>query len=230
MDSNEQSIIAIEVYDKGIGRDDFLGKIEVKAEDIFKINELHRKWLPLQQCKSGEILISYKISSENKNIMTSIISDIEKLKEEQKELQSYIPPEVLHSLPKNIADTLKIEVSKARKTIVEAHMKGHNSFSETKEKTTTENPLYVENKIDKNTQKATGEKILGTVENLDDENPITEQTLTYKTNVEKQVDNNMHNTTEDEILNMVDDLDEESSKYIYEQLQTIICEVDNKHK
>eukprot|EP00090_Calanus_glacialis_P045161 TRINITY_DN8222_c0_g1_i1.p1 TRINITY_DN8222_c0_g1~~TRINITY_DN8222_c0_g1_i1.p1 ORF type:complete len:693 (+),score=210.25 TRINITY_DN8222_c0_g1_i1:41-2119(+) len=62
LDVEEQSSneITIEVFDDDIGKDDFLGKTIVDIHEICKEKEFVNKWIPLTECKSGEILISAK--------------------------------------------------------------------------------------------------------------------------------------------------------------------------
>jgi len=55
--SNE---ITIEVFDDDIGKDDFLGKAIINIKEICESKEFINHWIPLTNCKSGEILISAK--------------------------------------------------------------------------------------------------------------------------------------------------------------------------
>merc|ERR1712008_358579 len=48
----------IEVFDKDVGRDDFLGRLEVIDEDIIRAKTVINMWIPLQKIKTGEIQIS----------------------------------------------------------------------------------------------------------------------------------------------------------------------------
>ena len=60
MEEQSSNEITIEVFDDDFGKDDFLGKIIVDIQEIFKSKESINKWIPLTKCKSGEILISAK--------------------------------------------------------------------------------------------------------------------------------------------------------------------------
>jgi Ca2+-dependent lipid-binding protein len=52
----------IEVFDQDIGKDDKLGVTEIDLKDIVESKNITNKWIPLQQCPSGQILISAKYS------------------------------------------------------------------------------------------------------------------------------------------------------------------------
>merc|ERR1712106_1004070 len=115
-------------------------------------------------------------TSESKT--ENLPSDILALKEENRELQSHIPEEILSNLPSEFREMLQAEVVKARQTMVEEEL----------------------------------------------EKPKTEEKENESPEVSK-------NTTEvEEILDLVKDLDEDTSKFIYEQLQTILVEIDQELK
>merc|ERR1712106_1061815 len=154
------------------------------------------QWMPLENSKSGEIRISISFTdletrdSENsksvhfKDVSTSesktenLPSVILALKEENGELQSHIPEEILSNLPPEFREMLQAEVVKARQTMLEEEL----------------------------------------------EKPKTKEKENESPEVNK-------NTTEvEEILDLVKDLDEDTSKFIYEQLQTILVEIDQELK
>merc|ERR1712227_720906 len=51
---SEEDTMEITVFDDDIGRDDFLGDLSVNIKEKKNIIE---QWIPLQNCKSGEILL-----------------------------------------------------------------------------------------------------------------------------------------------------------------------------
>eukprot|EP00092_Neocalanus_flemingeri_P009175 GFUD01009876.1.p1 GENE.GFUD01009876.1~~GFUD01009876.1.p1 ORF type:complete len:669 (+),score=172.37 GFUD01009876.1:51-2057(+) len=61
-DIEEQSTneITMEVFDDDFGKDDFLGKAIIDIHDIFESNDFVNKWIPLENCKTGEVLVSAK--------------------------------------------------------------------------------------------------------------------------------------------------------------------------
>jgi hypothetical protein len=50
--------ILLAVYDEDIGKDDSLGNAKLSIKELIKKQRLVDKWIPLKDCKSGEILIS----------------------------------------------------------------------------------------------------------------------------------------------------------------------------
>jgi len=57
--------LTLQVFDEDVGKDDPLGHAEIDIESIVKDNvKIVNKWIKLDQCKSGEILISIEVDSE----------------------------------------------------------------------------------------------------------------------------------------------------------------------
>ena len=50
--------ILIEVLDEDIGKDDNMGNLSLSVLDLIEKQSLVNQWMPLSDCKSGEILIS----------------------------------------------------------------------------------------------------------------------------------------------------------------------------
>merc|ERR1712226_923338 len=59
--------ILLEVYDKDtVTKDDFMGRVSVLISDIPKLRQ--GTWIPLQDCKSGEVFLSGEIISSTSNM------------------------------------------------------------------------------------------------------------------------------------------------------------------
>merc|ERR1711899_634585 len=182
-----------EVFDKDVGRGDFLGKLELLDDDMIKYKTVINKWIPLQKCKTGEIQISalYVDLRESPEAVIDLnrleeeqeaLEEKERLEKEREALCRFVPEEILQGLPPEFAELLKTEVGKAR-------------------------------------------------ENLLTEDPTKGEDVKTKEEVkEEQVEVPAPNNDLNEILGMVDGLDEASSKYIYEQLQTIFKEIEEEDR
>ena len=60
VEEDSTSEITFEVFDEDVGKDDTLGKARINIQDILEASDLVNKWIPLENCKSGKILISAK--------------------------------------------------------------------------------------------------------------------------------------------------------------------------
>ena len=54
--------VKVEVFDKDLGKDDLLGVADLSLVDIVNNPLVPPQWIPLQNCKSGEILLTAKLS------------------------------------------------------------------------------------------------------------------------------------------------------------------------
>merc|ERR1712025_749506 len=75
---NPSDIMEITVFDEDIGRDDFLGTLVLNVQEN---KDLEEQWMPLKNCKSGEILLTAKLqNNDNEKSMIPIMeqNDIEK--------------------------------------------------------------------------------------------------------------------------------------------------------
>merc|ERR1711874_65009 len=122
-------VTIIEVFDKDVGRDDFLGKLELLDEDIIKYKTVVNKWIPLQKCKTGEIQLSaqYIDLSENPEALNDLkrledeqeaLEDKERLEKEREALCKFVPADILQGLPAEFAELLQSEVGKAREKLL----------------------------------------------------------------------------------------------------------------
>merc|ERR1712037_117875 len=142
-------VTIIEVFDKDVGRDDFLGKLELLDEDIIKYKTVTNKWIPLQKCKTGEIQISAQYVDLAEN--PEALSDLKRLEEEQEALEEkerlekerealcrFVPADILQGLPAEFAELLQSEVGKAREKLLteEPTPKEEEKKEETREEIT----------------------------------------------------------------------------------------------
>merc|ERR1711936_1289066 len=90
--------LTIQVYDEDLGKDDSLGSTTLDIIALQKNKILSDKWIPLMNCKSGEILISAEFillektgeakqksaltEKENENISAAHLVDKEIIKKE----------------------------------------------------------------------------------------------------------------------------------------------------
>merc|ERR1712128_21799 len=58
VDPHSPQELLVEVFDEDIGKDDFLGKVSIDLKQILHNRLLENTWVPLESCKSGEVLLS----------------------------------------------------------------------------------------------------------------------------------------------------------------------------
>merc|ERR1711874_486317 len=75
VDQNTTETIRIEVFDEDLGKDDTLGHKVMDINSVVKQKKLLNQWVPLDNCKSGEILLSAEFIP---------IADIQKSKQIEK--------------------------------------------------------------------------------------------------------------------------------------------------
>ena len=71
--------IKIELFDEDIGKDDKLGHKIFKIQDMTKYENLKNTWIPLNDCKSGEILVSFDLV-DDLSTKTTLPKDISSAK------------------------------------------------------------------------------------------------------------------------------------------------------
>merc|ERR1712226_1734354 len=163
-------VTIIEVFDKDVGRDDFLGKLELLDEDIIKYKTVVNKWIPLQKCKTGEIQLSaqYIDLSENPGALKDLnrledeqeaLEEKERLEKEREALYKFVPEDILQGLPAEFAELLQSEVGKAREKLLTEEETPKEEKKE--EETSQEKPEVPEANNDLN-------EILGMVDGLDE--------------------------------------------------------------
>merc|ERR1712106_534612 len=55
---DSQSQVTIEIFDDDLGKDDMLGRTNIDIQNILAMDQIQNQWVPLQNCKSGEVLLS----------------------------------------------------------------------------------------------------------------------------------------------------------------------------
>jgi len=100
--SNE---ITIEVFDEDtIGKDDYLGKAIIDIQELFEAKEFFNKWVSLEKCKTGEILVSAKFIPLQKIIRAvgQLSLTVQKAKKvEKKKMMKKADPYVVIKLGKD---------------------------------------------------------------------------------------------------------------------------------
>merc|ERR1711860_481552 len=56
--------VSIEVFDEDFGKDDTLGSTVLDLTQVQEKKQLLNQWIPLKNCKSGEVLISAEFISQ----------------------------------------------------------------------------------------------------------------------------------------------------------------------
>merc|ERR1711936_602696 len=58
VDENSNGDVTIAVFDEDFGKDDSLGSTTLEISSIQALKHLENQWMPLDKCKSGEVLLS----------------------------------------------------------------------------------------------------------------------------------------------------------------------------
>merc|ERR1711874_308631 len=94
VDQNTSETIRIEVFDKDLGKDDTLGHKVMDINSVVKQKKLLNQWIPLDNCKSGEILLSAEFIP---------IADIQKSKQIEKPVASEASLQKSEDIEKSLA-------------------------------------------------------------------------------------------------------------------------------
>merc|ERR1711981_933005 len=130
VDQNTSETIRIEVFDEDLGKDDTLGHKVMDINSVVKQKKLLNQWIPLDNCKSGEILLSAEFIP---------IADIQKSKQIEKPVASEpspVQPKENDSKPKVTTKDTKepIPVSETPEKMTEDILVPESTVSETKRK------------------------------------------------------------------------------------------------
>merc|ERR1711981_822602 len=130
VDQNTSETIRIEVFDEDLGKDDTLGHKVMDINSVVKKKKLLNQWIPLDNCKSGEILLSTEFIP---------IADIQKSKQIEKPVASEpspVQPKENDSKPKVTTKDTKepIPVSETPEKVTEDILVPESTVSETKRK------------------------------------------------------------------------------------------------
>merc|ERR1712226_1677840 len=103
--------ILLEVFDKDtVTKDDFMGRVSVLISDIPKLRQ--GCWIPLKDCKSGEVFLSGEIISSTSN-MPPVSAAQPKSMEEEKEIAATTEPIDVTRVGSMTKDTpVKMETTK----------------------------------------------------------------------------------------------------------------------
>merc|ERR1711915_81692 len=64
--------LLIEVYDEDIGKDDFMGQVSMDIDELVHKQNLTDQWIPLSNCKSGEILVSVETAPKTQEELEKV--------------------------------------------------------------------------------------------------------------------------------------------------------------
>merc|ERR1711915_965407 len=64
--------LLIEVYDEDIGKDDFMGQVSMDIDELLHKQNLKDQWIPLSNCKSGEILVSVETAPKTQEELEKV--------------------------------------------------------------------------------------------------------------------------------------------------------------
>merc|ERR1712183_351861 len=100
VDQNTSDKVTIEVFDDDFGKDDSLGNTSLDVIAVQKNKKLLNQWIPLEKCKSGQLLISAEV------IPVAIVKEEGKVHKTEPTKES---PQEMASFSKEI---IKEEISK----------------------------------------------------------------------------------------------------------------------
>merc|ERR1712002_744437 len=111
IDENSAEGVNIAVFDDDFGKDDSLGNKTMDIIDIQENMKVLNKWIPLENCKSGEVLLSAEfipLASIQKGENIAKPVDSKSFEEDKKQIE-----------PK-ISETIEVQDSKVAKQVIEA--------------------------------------------------------------------------------------------------------------
>merc|ERR1712106_320884 len=132
IDENTSEGVNIAVFDDDFGKDDSLGSKTLDIHSIQQHRQMLNQWIPLENCKSGEVLLSAEFVPHG---------SVQKSKGIESTVKPDSTKEVLKQIEPTVKDTVEVKVqdSTITKEIVEesetAKIPEKDFISETKEKT-----------------------------------------------------------------------------------------------
>merc|ERR1740128_1033164 len=98
LDKDNAENITITVYDKDVGKDDFLGNVTFPVKDILNKATTSHQEFTLKDCKSGKISVSYNLLNQTREETepvekTIIIVDEKKSSDERKPMSAEKEPD-----------------------------------------------------------------------------------------------------------------------------------------
>merc|ERR1712173_532429 len=110
--------IAVEVFDEDIGKDDRLGDTKIPLREIIQQRNIVNKWIPLKNCKSGEVFFSAEyVELDSKPLPEPAVTKAQPTKPSEPTEKVAVPVAVKKDIPSEPlpAGSLKLTLHKARK-------------------------------------------------------------------------------------------------------------------
>merc|ERR1719209_2001826 len=137
VDKESTAEFSVEVFDEDtFTKDDFLGRVSLKSQDLSRLQQ--GQWIPLEGCKSGEILISAEIVDdvEGEKEQSSSSTTMSKKNDEEAEIKTIIILEKKAKLPEHPDDTKPEKAVSQDEKISDVEKISTESASEMMKKTT----------------------------------------------------------------------------------------------
>merc|ERR1719209_2174672 len=137
VDKESTTEFSVEVFDEDtFTKDDFLGRVSLKSQDLSRLQQ--GQWIPLEGCKSGEILISAEIVDdvEGEKEQSSSSTTMSKKNDEEAEIKTIIILEKKAKLPEHPDDTKPEKAVSQDEKISDVEKISTESASEMMKKTT----------------------------------------------------------------------------------------------
>merc|ERR1712202_103521 len=120
VDQNTTEGINITVFDEDFGKDDSLGSTILDISKVQEHNKLLNQWIPLEKCKSGEVLLSAEFiplafvqqqrEVEQLVLTASIKESVQEVDLEPKDIKNEIIPH--EKIPELVVETTPVEIEK----------------------------------------------------------------------------------------------------------------------
>merc|ERR1712110_1242091 len=110
--------ITVEVFDEDIGKDDRLGDTIIPLREIIQQRNIVNKWIPLKNCKSGEVLFSAEyVELDSKPLPEPAVTKAQPTKPSEPAEKVAVPVAVKKDIPSEPlpAGSMKLTLHKARK-------------------------------------------------------------------------------------------------------------------
>merc|ERR1712020_853547 len=110
--------ITVEVFDEDIGKDDRLGDTKIPVREIIQQRNIVNNWIPLKNCKSGEVLFSAEyVELDSKPLPEPAVTKAQPTKPSEPAEKVAVPVAVKKDIPTEplLAGSMKLTLHKARK-------------------------------------------------------------------------------------------------------------------
>merc|ERR1740128_1287778 len=124
LDKDNAENITITVYDKDVGKDDFLGNVTFPVEDILNKATTSHQEFTLKDSKSGKISVSYNLLNQTREETepvekTIVIVDEKKSSDERKPMSAEKEPDAAEKKPDAADEKSSLVIEKKSASIVE---------------------------------------------------------------------------------------------------------------